>query len=77
MSRAKSVTYVLGNLAGLAYNVPRVCDTAPRLTEPRGRVAEWCAAAPRSPRRPAGAPKHIRAVMRFVARGYPRMPNTS
>ena len=59
MSRAKSVTYVLGNLAGLAYNVPRVCDTAPRLTEPRGRVAEWCAAAPRSPRRPFRAPMHI------------------
>ena len=33
----------------------RVCDAAPRLTEPRGRVAERRAAAPRSPRR---LPRH-------------------
>ena len=35
----------------MAHNVLHVCDVAPRLTEPRGHVAERRAAAPRSPRR--------------------------
>jgi hypothetical protein len=35
----------------MAYNVPHVCDVAPRPKGPRGHVAERRAAAPRSPRR--------------------------
>jgi hypothetical protein len=42
----------------IAYNVSHVCDVAPRLTEPRGHVAERRAAAPRSPSRPEGGDVH-------------------
>jgi hypothetical protein len=50
------------------------------VTRPRGRrgrgadVAERRAAAPRSPRRPKGAPMHIRAVMRSCAMVWAFMP---
>ena len=64
MSRGKSVTYVLGTLRVLHITYPHVCDVAPSPTRARGHVAERRAAAPRSPRRPEGAPMHIRAVMR-------------
>jgi hypothetical protein len=46
-------------------------------TRARGHVAERRAAAPRSPRRPKGAPMHIRAVMRSYAKGIPTNPMNS
>jgi hypothetical protein len=54
----------------MAYNVPHVCDVAPSPTRARGHVAERRAAAPRSPRRPKGAPMHIRAVIRSCVIGF-------
>ena len=51
----------------MAYNVSHVCDVALSPTRAKGHVAERRAAAPRSPRRPAGAPMHIRAVIRSCA----------
>ena len=56
-------TYVMGTLFAIAHNVSHVCDVALSPTRAKGHVAERRAAAPRSPRRPAGAPMHIRAVM--------------
>ncbi len=51
----------------MAHNESHVCDVAPSPTRAKGHVAERRAAAPRSPRRPVGAPMHIRAVMRSCA----------
>ncbi len=51
----------------MAYNVSHVCDVALSPTRAKGHVAERRAAAPRSPRRPAGAPMYIRAVIRSCA----------
>ncbi len=51
----------------MAYNESHVCDVALSPTRAKGHVAERRAAAPRSPRRPAGAPMYIRAVMRSYA----------
>ena len=48
----------------ISYNESHVCDVALSPTRAKGHVAERRAAAPRSPRRPEGAPMHIRAVMR-------------
>ncbi len=67
MSRGKSVTYVLGTLSAITHNESHVCDVAPSPTRARGHVAERRAAAPRSPRRPAGAAMYIRAVIRSCA----------
>ncbi len=61
------VTFALTNLNRISYNVLHVCDVAPSPTRARGHVAERRAAAPRSPRRPAGTPMHIRAVIRSCA----------
>jgi hypothetical protein len=66
MSRGKSVTYVLGTFAGLAHNVPRVCDVAPR---PTGHVAERRAAAPQRPSRLKGGDAHY-ALLCAVVPGF-------
>ncbi len=57
----------LALLAGITHNESHVCDVALSPTRARGHVAERCAAAPRSPSRPAGAAMYIRAVMRCCA----------
>ncbi len=54
-------------LAGITHNESHVCDVALSPTRAKGHVAERRAAAPRSPRRPAGAPMYIRAVIRSCA----------
>jgi hypothetical protein len=51
----------------ISHNVPHVCDAAPSPTRARGHVAERRAAAPRSPRRPKGAPMYVRTFMRSCA----------
>jgi hypothetical protein len=53
-------------LCAIAYNEWHICDVA--LSRAKGHVAERGAAAPRSPRRPAGAPMYIRAVIRSCAK---------
>jgi hypothetical protein len=52
----------------MAYNESHVCDVALSPTRAKGHLAERRAAAPRSPRRPKGAPMHIRAVIRRCAK---------
>ena len=59
-----------GALCAILHYVLRVCDVAPSPTRARGHVAERRAAAPHSPRRPAGAPMHIRAVIRSCVMGF-------
>src|SRR4030042_6552822 len=60
-----------GSCSGaIAYNESHVCDVALSPTRAKGHVAERRAAAPRSPRRPEGAPMYIRAVMRRCVSGH-------
>ena len=54
----------------IAHNESHVCDVALSPTRAKGHVAERRAAAPRSPRRPEGAPMYIRAVMRSCVIGF-------
>ena len=57
----------------MAHNESHVCDVALSPTRAKGHVAERRAAAPRSPRRPEGAPMYIRAVIRRCVVGFDRI----
>jgi hypothetical protein len=56
--------HTIKKFRAIAYNESHVCDVALSPTRAKGHVAERRAAAPRSPRRPEGAPMYIRAVIR-------------
>jgi len=63
-----NIVLCIGLLIGaIVHNVSHVYDVALSPTRAKGHVAKRRDAAPRSPRRLAGALKHIRAVIRSCA----------